>query len=277
MASQDPTEQIAEIVRRLETSDDRDELGAAALELARSDHPEALRRLGELLRKPDFLAKLDDLDAPTEKTLRLRGVMAALAERPSPEVAALCLRLAHEPRFLEDDDRKVFLLEALAAVRPMSAETAEWLRKTNAEGWFAFNAPLLAENASPPALELFESMMVDRDVPAERRIDCLHEALVVRRTRLPILQTAQRILARELEPEISVGLIESLFDFQGRRWFGLHHPQPPAWRSASSDVLRLALEIAQRVHGRAGISQSLRAAIESTASTLRALLAARAS
>jgi hypothetical protein len=233
---------IHERVTVLENSTSPDELELAATELATADDPEALDALETFLRQSEFLRRLDDLTNPGEKTLHLSGVMEPLIERPSPEVVDLCLRLANDPIFLADDDRKSFLLQALAGVSPMNAETVKLFQRTNDEGYFAFNAPLLVSNGSPPALELFETMMLDQEVPEERRADCLHSSITLNRTRLPISEMIMRLLSKDLEESVMIAATESVFDFQWR-WFGTHPPQPPAWRSASDDVLRFVIRL----------------------------------
>ena len=275
MANDGRSEWIEERTSVLETSTEPAELEFAATELAQSDDPDALRQLGEFLSRRDFLARLDDLSEPGQKTMHLQTVMRPLIERPSPEVADLCLKLAEDPAFLEDDDRKTFLLQALARVTPMSAPAAEFFKSTNDEGYFASNAPLLASNSSPLALELFASMMSDREVPWERRVDLLHMSIVPNRTRLPILQMVAKLLAEDLEEPVAVGAIESVFDFHWQ-WFGSHPPSPPAWRSAGDDVLRFVSNLGAQASRRPNLTEPLQQSVDATVDLAHALLQRRA-
>ena len=109
--------------------------------------------------------------------------MKPLIEAPSPEVARLCLDLVDEPFYLEHD-RKSIVLEALAAVPLMEPETADAFRRANQEGYFAFNALLLAANSSPVALELFRSMVSGEQLDVEGRVELLHRGI------LPVSQPA---------------------------------------------------------------------------------------
>jgi hypothetical protein len=265
---------IHERVAVLESSTNSDELTLAAMELAASDHPEALDALETFLRQSEFLGQLDDLTDPGQKTLHLSGVMEPLIERPSPEVARLCLNLANDPSFLADGDRTSFLLQALAGVSPMNAETIVLFQRTNDEGYFAFNAPLLVANGSPRALELFETMMLDHEVPEERRADCLHSSVALNRTRLPVLEMIMRLLSKDLEESVMIAATESVFDFKWR-WFGTHPPQPPAWRTAPNDVLRFLINMSTQVKRRPNLPTELQEAINTTVETARALLARR--
>ncbi len=255
----------------LGTSVDREELERAAGALAASPDPQDLARLEALLRDSDFLARLDDLGSPQQKTRHLRAVMARLGENPSPEVAALCLALFRDPVFTADDDRKEFLLQALAVVNPMSEATAVRFRETNAEGWFAFNAPLLAKNGSSRALALFEEMMLDPSVPLERRVDCLHSSLVPRRTQPSVLAAAGRLLADTQEPGLANGVIESLFRYEPKQWFGTSPPPPPPpWDSAPPAVRDALVALGDAALARPDLDADLARAVRAELQRIRA-------
>lgn len=184
--------------------------------------------------------------------------------------------LADDPVFLAEDDRKGLLLQVLAAVKPMSERTVTLFQQTNDDGYFAMNAPLLAANGSPRALALFESMMLERDVPIDRRIDCLHFGIVPRRTELPILQAADRILSRAAEHALAMGVIESVFDYRPG-WFGLavNSPTAPTWQGASENGLRLALALADKALARRDLKPALRQAVDRSRGTIAQVLTAR--
>jgi hypothetical protein len=264
-----------EITKVLDSSTDRNELLAAATELARSDDPRELVRLGDNLTRAKFLSRLDNLDEPTAKTAHLKRVLEPLISRPSAHTADLCLRLADDPVFMADPDRLLFLLRGLAAVRPMSEAAAALFRRTNDTGYFAINASLLVRNGSPRALALFESMIASRDQPVERRVDCLHMAVMPNRTNLPVLQMCERLLRHDLENEVAIGVVESVYDFQPEPWFDLHGPEPPAWRSASSETLQFAIDFAGTALAVPSLPEGTRSAVEATVRILRALVARR--
>ncbi len=264
---------IDERTEVLQTSTSPDELETAATELASSDDPEALEALGEQLRSAEFLDRLDEPDN-SNRVLHLTSVLSPLIERPSPEVVRLCLHLADEPVYLEHD-RKSLVLEALARVAPMTPESAEAFRRANEEGYFAYDALLLAANSSPVALDLFRSMMNQKDVDVESRVELMHKGILPYRTRLTILHMVAALMGDDLEPPVATAAIESVFDYQPE-WFLLHGPTPPAWRTASDDVLRFVLSLAARAKPRPNLPATLPPAIEETTEIVRALLAARA-
>ena len=238
-----------ELVGILESSTDRDALVGAAAALARSGDAAALPRLGEFLRREEFLNRLDDRGDIHIKNRRLEQVFAVLADHPRQETAALCLTLGRDPIFLADNDRLTPLLTALTRVVPMSQESVAFLEETNREGYFAFNVPLLVRNGSPRALAMFESMIADPDVPAARRVDCLHNALVPHRTELPILESGVRLLDANLEDEVYEGVVESVFDYQTKQWYGpaIGAPEPQPWSTAGDDVLHVILGLTDTV------------------------------
>jgi hypothetical protein len=82
--------------------------------------------------------------------------------------------------------------------------------------------------------------------------------LVSGRTEVPILRTAERILSRSKEEQLSNGIIESIFDFQ-MRWFGTDSKiSAPAWQTASADTLRFALRMADAALARRDLTPELR-------------------
>jgi hypothetical protein len=243
----------------LKSSTDREALERAAITLARSGDAGDLALLGQLLRDREFLARLDDLN--NVATLHLSRVIAALGEHPTQQVVDLCLTLAEDPVFLEND-RKSFVLELLASVKPMAERTAAVFQRSNDEGYFAFNALLLAGNGSPRALRLFESMMGDRAVAAEIRIECLHRSVLPRRTDPAILATADRILSRPSEGVIANAVVESAFDFR-QQWFSIESgiSAPPKWEDASTNALQRAAALANKALGRGDLNPILRGTV----------------
>lgn len=240
----------------LKSSSDRDALEQAASSLARSKNASDLTLLGQLLRDAKFLARLDD---STHSAMpHFSRVMDALAEHPDSRTADLCLILADDLLY-QDDARLSPLLDVLAAVKPMSARTAALFQRTNQEGYFGYNARLLAANGSPVALKLFESMILDKGVPTENRVECLHISVVPNRMKVPILDVADRILSRTSEPAIAKGVIESVFDFR-QQWYGIESgiSAPPPWTEAPADSLRAALHLAEKAEARPGLNPSLR-------------------
>jgi len=264
---------IGERTAVLEAATGPEELETAATELASSDDPEALEALAVFLRQNEFLDRLDEPGSYSRLT-HLSGVMTALIAAPSPEVARLCLDLVDEPVYLEHD-RKSFVLQALAAVPQMEPETAEAFRRANQEGYFGFDALLLAANSSLIALRLFRSMMAQKEVEPEVRVELLHKGIMPNRTRLTILQTVSAMMDDDLEEPVAAAAIESVFDYQAE-WFKIHGPTPPSWRIASNEVLQYVIELGDRARRRPDLPPSLPPAIRDTVEIARALLKARA-
>ena len=264
-------------VRALEDSRDRATLEQAAVALASSGDPDAVAKLGEFLRRAEFLARLDDLHSPADKTRSLQKVLLALADHPSVATERLCLMLAGDPVFLADDDRKIYLLPALAAVRPMSQEAVEVFRRTNGEGYYNLNVRLLVKNGSLRALALFEEMIRNDEVPAARRVDALHAAVLPYRTELATLQAVDRLLAGNLNDAVRVGAVETIFEHRSREWFGpkKNPPEPQPWESASSDALQFVLALAEKVRARGALPPPLLESVHQTVTLIREILAAR--
>ncbi|MDB5106467.1 MAG: hypothetical protein JWP91_4156 [Fibrobacteres bacterium] len=254
-------------LRTLESADNRDVLAAAAIRVAASGDAAALGRLGRLVAEPAFLARLDDTTNPQLAYSNLNLVFAALAKNPSTATESLCLRLAATPAFDVNSDRSGLVLEALAAVRPMSAAGAELFSRTNADGYYGRNGQLLAANGSARAIGLLEAMFADRSRTVADRIDMSREALVPYRTSLHSVRLVDSLTRRpDLEPELARGLAECLFEYRPDEWYGKRRrpPQAPSWSAAAPQARREAAALGLRLlETRRDWPATLRAGIES--------------
>lgn len=142
----------------LATGKDRVELAAAAIRVASAGDGGALESLSSHLGTRAFLERLDESANPQLAQYHLQRVFEALAAHPSPAVERLCLRLADAREFSARGSRMVLLLRALAAVKPMSEAGARLFVRTNANGHYSSNGPLLASNGSPRAMGVLEAM-----------------------------------------------------------------------------------------------------------------------
>ena len=254
-----------------QANDDPDAIEQYAIALARSRD---FSRLSKMLHDPQFLAGLSD-GAPG-KTHRLGHILTALKQNAAEDTAALCRGLASDPQFLADPDRMSFLVDVLAAVRPMTKQTADLFRRTALDGYFASNARLLAMNGSPTALALFASLMLAKDEPIEDRVECLRVAIFPRRTLLPILTAAENILTKTAELRLAEGVVESVFDYHPE-WFrpstAPRAPQP--WQRASPGSLRAALRIGEIALNLPSLRPALRRVVQRETVVVRQALAAR--
>jgi hypothetical protein len=252
-------------LRTLETSQARTEVAAAAIRVAAGGDTAALDRLGKLLTEPAFLARLDDTANPQLAFSNLDRVFSALAKKPSAATESLCLRVMAAETFTAKTERIFFVLPALAAVRPMSAAGAGLIAKTNAEGYYALNGPLLAANGSPRAMALLEAMLADRSGRVVDRIDMSREALVPHRTALATVRLVGALTRRpDLEPELATALAECLYDYHPE-WYGKRRSFPiaPPWKEASAEARSEAADLGRKLLARKDLPERLRAAIES--------------
>src|SRR6185295_7136649 len=247
----------------LARSDDRELLEAAGVCLAQAGDPGAVRALGQLLAQRDFLARLDDVGDPQENMLHLERILAAIGGNPTQHAGAILVGLARSPDFLEIDERRIPLLSALGAVRPMTGEGAAVVRQAAAEGYYSTVIPLLIENSSPRALALLEELILDPQVDPESRASDLHSGLLPHRIEVAVLHSVERLLAQPLEPRVERGLLETIFEHRSREWFGpaINPPRPPPWEEASTEALRQVLHLAQRARSR-GLSAELSESVE---------------
>jgi hypothetical protein len=254
---------IKQDLKTLRTSHVRQEVVEAAVRIAGGGDPIALRQLGDLLTTQELLARLDVLDDPQRSITNLSYVLGALTAHPTEATGRLCETLATNPVFLADDDRMLFLLPALAAVRPMTTGAEAVFRATNADGFFNSNGPLLAANGSERAVALLESMFADRSQRVDERASMAHEAILPNRTNVAIVRMVDRLWERPVEMEVLRALAESIFEYNPE-WYGKRRNPPvaPDWSTAPREARQAAAALGRKLSNRADLPASVRAAIQ---------------
>lgn len=254
-------------IAALDRERDRAKLEIAAVEIANSSDAGAIQQLGDRLAKRSFLNRLD---RPNE-TEHLSRVFDALAAHPSQAVEQLSIRLAFDPEFASLPVRVDFVLNALAAVRPVSPAGAEVFRKTGRSGYLEVNGPLLAANGSPLGLQVLEEYFSDPSLDQAQLISMAHWSLLPVRTHAEIIAMCARLLIYQKLPKgVQTAVAESLFDYRPREWFGVtrNQPKPAGWAAADAHAKELARKLGSDLLGRGDLDKELRAAIERTLASL---------
>ena len=270
-------EEIDRHIRALDESRDSSQLSASALALASSEDDRAIAALADHLARGEFLDRLDDTSNPGLSTVHLRTVFRSLADHPTSATARLCERLYAEPDFRSEPIRINFLLHALAAVRPVSEASAEVFRAAHREGYASVSGPALVSNESPLALRVFEETVTGTVLDPPTIVDLLHSGLLPNRTRLAVLESCSRLLAGDLDPDVRLGLVETLFDHKSRKWFGpvMSPPLPPAWDSAPDESLEFLVGLAQRVLASRDLDADRARAVRDTVAEIEEILESR--
>ncbi|MBM3786072.1 MAG: hypothetical protein FJW30_17060 [Acidobacteria bacterium] len=234
-------EEIAMEVEVLQSSPLRERIAGAACRIAADGTAGALGSLARQLRSREFLGRLDAIDDPREAVNNIRRIFGEFERNPSETSARVCVILGNDPEFTSLPVRLNFLLPALAAVRPMSDAAAAIFRRTNAEGYYALNAPLLTRNGSAAALGVFEELISSERIDDADKVYLLHHSIVPVRTGLPILELCVRLVNGPLSG-LTAAVVESVFDYQERPWYGnaLRPPRQPSWDAASVEALHYA-------------------------------------
>jgi len=276
MAAPMQPEQLKHHLSVLNESRNREELASSARALAASQDPAALLELARRLRRADFLDRLDDTSDPVSDIDHLSQVFAELRTHPVEASGKVCVATYDSPEFRALPIRVNMLLAALASVVPVSPDAARVFRESSAEGYAEVNGPLLIANESPLALQVFEELIGGTWVDAYVKVDILHRAVIPKRTSRPVLEVCARLLASGVEPEVRDGILETLFDYRQKEWYGpvLQAPTPPPWESASTEALTFLLQLAGRVH-HDNMDDRLKAAVQATGDRIREILAGR--
>ena len=253
---------------------DRDpaRLEAASISIAASGDSAALADLAKHLGSRAFLHRLDPARGSVPEVVHLGEVFRSLTLHPSLATASLCIALAANSEFTAVPARLNFLLNALAAVRPMEEPAAKIFRTASRSGFLEVNGPLLAGNASPRALGVLSELFRDESLDVAQRVSIAHWGLLPNRTNPDVVAMCARLLsAGGISHEVELAILESLYDYRARQWFGLAagQPTPPPW-SAASPAARDALKsLAAERLSRSDLPPALRAAIQNTLVQLR--------
>lgn len=263
-----PAAALSAQVNSLDRERNPSKLAVAAVAIVQSGDNQKIASLAAHLGQQSFLGRLD----PPGATTGLESIFRAIEEHPSEAGERLCVDLAANPDFGALPARMNFLLNALAAVRPMSAAGAEVFRKTARSGFLEVDGPLLAANGSPRAVEVLEEILADKTLDPDQRVSTSHWSIVPHRTDGPIVAMCARLLDRgRLSPEVAAAVAESLFDYRPKEWFGvrINQPSPPAWSLAGVAAKDAARQLGDRLLARPGLPDLLRAVIERTLAELR--------
>lgn len=270
-------EELARRTAVLHESGDSAQILDSALVLAASEDREALIALARALRLPGFFARLEGAEGPTTEDLsNLISVFVALTEHPTEFTGRLCELLYAEQSFHELPSRLNPLLRALGAVKPVTPRAVAIFRETSAQDFAQVNGPILLANGEPPALEVFAEIITGDWVEAYVKVDILHRALLPVRDRLPVIQMCIRLLTSPLEEEVRHGLIESLYDYRSKEWFGpaMFAPKPPDWNQAPDASLEMLIRLAGKLLG-GPLPAGLVAAVTKTRDQLTEILRGR--
>jgi hypothetical protein len=262
---------LSKEVAALTTQRDPARLEAAGLAVASSGNAEAIQKLATHLGTRFFLRRLDPGKDGQSDIDRLVHVFATLTDHPNAATEALCVSLARNAEFVSVPERLNPLLNALAAVRPMSKEGAAIFRESSHSGYFGVSGPLLARNASPLALAVLEELMSDESLDPQDRVDVAHRSVLPVRTNPAVVEICARVTASRLvASEVRMALVETLFDYQPRQWFGvaMNQPSPPPWSSANEPARNALKSLGKQLLGQSDVPTNLRAEIQKTLAQL---------
>lgn len=262
---------LSKQVASLDTQRDPARLEAAAVAIASSGNAEAIDKLAKHLRQQAFLGRLDPGQHGESDRDRLLHIFRALADHPNAATEALCVALARNAEFTSMPERLNLLLNALAAVRPMSKEAAAIFRETSRSGYLEVNGPLLARNTSPVALKVLEELFSDESLRTEQRVDMAHRSLLPLRTTPAIVSMCGRVTGSPLvSRQVRAAIAETLFDYQARKWFGVarNQPTPPEWKSANEPARNALRSLGKTLLSQSDVAANLRTAILNTLAQL---------
>lgn len=230
-----------DLAKILQTSKEPKELLKAGAELAASDNAADQKALRDALCTEDFLLRLNTVEeyAGDTKRLRLRRIFDQLVQNQSPYAKETILALVKSPPYLKEGGRVDLLIMATAVVRPAPPElVAFWDKYCQPEdGYTPLTIDALAENGSPPALELLERKFADPAHEDDFKQAWMRRSVFTHRNQAGMLATCGRLFEKGLPDHLRGDLVDVVFDYKPGEWY---RPavsfNPPPWSSYSASA-----------------------------------------
>ncbi len=240
----------------LSNSRDPAKLHAAAASLLESPEAEDRARLLGFLSRAEFLNRLD---SPADyqrgaKYLRIARLIKAMRNSAHPATRGLLVELMQQREFIAEATRVELLIWASVVLRPAPPAVVQfWDDHCRPDDCFAaLVAKALADNGSPPAVELLERKLAAPEFEDDERIWWMRTAILTHRRDVPILKACARLLEGPLPPALKPELVAVLFDYRPSQWHGPDgmYPPPPETR-AGAESRQILMDIGE--HALAGV------------------------
>lgn len=261
---------MTEIQEILQASVDPSELQSAAIEAADGLDEAGHLALRSALLSSDFRDRLDapeTLIAPSHY-LRIGKVLFALAGNlTAPAAHQTLAALTLDAEFIRNRSRVELLIRALTWVRPSPPEAIDfWDRYCQSlDGYCHGTTRALIENGSAPAISLFEKKMRDPAIEDADKFYWLRTRVVGHRNDLLLLACCDRLLREGLSEALRPVLVETLFDYQPNKWYGVEPQAVPPPRSTLLPEGRELLErIGEYALNHVALNEDQRKAVETT-------------
>lgn len=204
-----------------------DAAAAAAANKEEAEHT-VLRRF---LVDQAFLSRLDSEDdyAAPPHHLRLARILKTLMDNRCPAADSTLVRLTQDSGFVSIEARQELLIRALVVVRPSPPEViAFWRLHSRPTAPYKHVAmDVMADNASEPALQLFEQVMVEPAQEREYKIAWMRDPILRNRLTPTVLIACERMLTKSLPPDLRPDLVAALFDHREEWYLSCDPPIPP--------------------------------------------------
>ncbi len=205
-------------IQILKSSNDGEELAAAALALARSGESADHRTLFEFLSSEAFLSRLDTAEEYEDLTrkLRLRRVLEALRDNntAAPSAHETLIKLVSGGAITGHELRCDILISMLAVVRPAPPAVVEFwdAHAQPDDGFTPLTIKAVIENGDETALVLLEKKMIDKTHDDRDKIGWMRSDILSHRNDAPLLRSCRRLLENAWNESLKVNLFEVLFD-----------------------------------------------------------------
>jgi hypothetical protein len=256
------------------SKEDQRALATEALALAKSPRPEDHALLLQKLMSEGFLKKLDSEKAYLGPSthLRLRRILEVLSINSAPSARNTLIALTQAPSFYKEPARADLLIRACSEIRPSPSEIIKfWDNHSQPDdGFTPLTIEALVKNGSEPAITLLEKKMSDPKHEEEDKLDWMRSSILSHRNDLILLQGCERMISGGLPENLSIALIEVLFDYRPKDWFRPSAViKAPDRQQATPEALTQLRKIGEFALNQMNLKDNLKKIVEKTLNEIK--------
>jgi hypothetical protein len=242
------------------------DLARAAMKAAASKVEADHEGLRTYLIDDAFLNRMDSVAeyAAPPRQLRLAGVLKTLMDNRTPASNGTLVALCKSPVFTSVEPRQDLLIRALAEVRPSPPEAVSfWRIHATPKAPYkhvAMNA--MADNGSPPAMELFEAMMAEPTHEPENKRAWMRDPILRNRYNPSVLEACERMVTKSLPAPLRGDLVAALFDYREEWYLSCDPATPPDRGTATPEAKAVLRRIGEHALANVPLDVKTKAAVE---------------
>jgi len=232
----------------LKESSNRDDLLRAGLTVIGSKDQSAISELVKLLKDSGFLARIDSEKDYLDSKARAVYLVRKIAVLPATQGEEALLDLEKDKVFTDNEYRLSEIIDASALVDKPSGKVVEMLRRradSSANTIMAVRS--LCRIHTSEACDALQKLVLDPKLDSFGKEAWFTHFLIFVRYDPAVVKLYQSLTDSKIaRAELREAIVASLFDYRPEVWYrDLERPKVPQFMDASTDVLKVLLQITE--------------------------------